>query len=258
MSDYQFIKTWDADGAAWISINRPPLNVLDIPTIEELNNALLAVKARELEVRALVITAEGDKAFSAGVDVADHTEDKVEYMIEVFHQLFRNLDTLEIPTIAAVKGAALGGGSELAIFCDMIVASDRLKIGQPEIKVGVFPPLAVVMLPRLIPEKRAFELIAGGEVIRAEEALALGLVNKVVPTASFDEEFATFLRVFTTLSGTVLRSTKKALRAARGLSFGDALNQAERIYLDELMITDDAKEGLAAFMDKRAPQWKHT
>lgn len=258
MSEYQFIKTWDAEGAAWISINRPPLNVLDIPTIEELNNALLAVKARELEVRALVITAEGDKAFSAGVDVADHTEDKVEYMIEVFHQLFRNLDTLEIPTIAAVKGAALGGGSELAIFCDMIVASDRLKIGQPEIKVGVFPPLAAVMLPRLVPEKRAFELIVGGEVIRADEALALGLVNKVVPTASFDEEFATFLRVFTTLSGTVLRSTKKAIRAARGLSFGDALNRVERIYLDELMVTDDAKEGLAAFMDKRAPQWKHT
>ena len=254
--DYKFIKTWDADGAAWISINRPPLNVLDIPTMEELNDALTVVKARELEVRALVITAEGDKAFSAGVDVADHTEDKVEYMIEVFHQIFYNLAQLQIPTIAAVKGAALGGGCELAIFCDMIVASERLKIGQPEVKVGVFPPLAVVMIPRLVPEKRAFELIVGGEVIRADEALAIGLVNKIVPAASFDEEFGKFLRTFTTLSGAVLRSTKKAIHAARGLRFGDALHKVERIYLDELMVTDDAREGLTAFLEKRAPEWK--
>lgn len=257
MSDYKFIKTWDADGAAWISVNRPPLNVLDIATMIELNQALTAVKAREGEVRALVITAEGEKAFSAGVDVGDHTPDKVDRMIEVFHEIFRNLDRLEIPTIAAVKGAALGGGCELAIFCDMIVAADTLKIGQPEIKVGVFPPLAAVALPYLIPEKRAFELIAGGEVIRAQEALALGLVNRVVPLASFDEEFGKFLRVFTTLSGAVLRSTKKAIRAARGQSFPEALARVERIYLGELMPTEDAQEGLAAFLEKRAPVWRH-
>ena len=112
------------------------------------------------------------------------------------------------------------------------------------------------MLPRLVPEKRAFELITGGEVIRADEALAIGLVNKIVPAASFDEEFGTFLRVFTSLSGVVLRSTKKAIRAARGLPFGDALNKVEQIYLNELMVTDDAKEGLKAFLDKRAPEWK--
>ncbi|MEW6490906.1 MAG: enoyl-CoA hydratase-related protein [Thermodesulfobacteriota bacterium] len=258
MSDYKFIKTWDADGAAWISVNRPPLNVLDISTMIELNQALTAVKAREGEVRALVITAEGEKAFSAGVDVGDHTPDKVDRMIEVFHEIFRNLDRLEIPTIAAVRGAALGGGCELAIFCDMIVAADTLKIGQPEIKVGVFPPLAAVALPYLIPEKRAFELIAGGEVIRAQEALALGLVNRVVPLASFDEEFGKFLRVFTTLSGSVLRATKKAIRAARGQSFPEALARVERIYLGELMPTEDAQEGLAAFLEKRAPVWRHS
>lgn len=257
MSNYKFLKTWDADGAAWISINRPPLNVLDIPTMEELNAALAAVKARELEVRALVITAEGEKAFSAGVDVGDHTPDKVGRMIEVFHEIFHHLDRLEIPTVAAVKGAALGGGCELAIFCDLVVASDTLKIGQPEIKVGVFPPLAAVVLPYLIPEKRAFELIAGGEVIRAAEAHALGLVNKVVPLASFDEEFGKFLRVFTTLSGPVLRSTKKAIRAARGQAFPQALARVERIYLDELMVTQDAQEGLAAFLQKRPPVWKN-
>ncbi len=257
MSDYKFIKTWDAEGAAWISINRPPYNVLDIPTMEELNDALAAVKARELEVRALVVTAEGDKAFSAGVDVADHTPDKVEKMVEVFHEIFHHLDALEIPTLAAVKGAALGGGCELAIFCDMIVAADNMKIGQPEVKVGVFPPLAAVVLPRLIPDKRAFELIVGGETIRADEALRLGLVNKVVPLDAFDEEFGKFLRVFTTLSGPVLRATKKAIRTAKGLPFADALSRVEQVYLHDLMTTEDAKEGLQAFLEKRRPEWKH-
>ncbi len=257
MSDYQFLKTWDADGAAWISINRPPLNVLDIPTMEELDAALRAVKARELEVRAVVITAEGEKAFSAGVDVADHTEDKVGRMIEVFHSIFHAINGLEVPVVGAVKGGALGGGCELAIACDMIVAADNLKIGQPEIKVGVFPPVAAVLLPYLVPEKRAFELLCGGEVIRAQEALALGLVNRVVPLAAFDEEFGKFLRIFTTLSGPVLRATKKAIRAARGQAFPQALARVERIYLDELMTTEDAHEGLSAFLAKRAPQWKN-
>ena len=117
MSDYQFLKTWDADGAAWISINRPPLNVLDIPTMEELDAALRAVKARELEVRAVVITAEGEKAFSAGVDVADHTEDKVGRMIEVFHSIFHAINGLEVPVVGAVKGEASLLGTHPSMDC---------------------------------------------------------------------------------------------------------------------------------------------
>lgn len=255
MSDYQFIKTWEADGVAYISTNRPPLNVLDIPTMQEINVALKAVKAKEASLKALVITAEGPKAFSAGVDVADHTEDKMDMMIGVFHDIFRNMDSLLLPTIGAVRGAALGGGCELALFCDMIVADDRLKIGQPEVKVGVFPPIAAVMLPRLIPEKKAFELIVGGEVIKADEAKALGLVNHVFPAAEFDAEFAKFLKVFTSLSASVMKETKKAILAAKGLPFNDALSKVEKLYLGDLMTTKDAKEGLAAFMEKRAPVW---
>ncbi|MBI5018459.1 MAG: enoyl-CoA hydratase/isomerase family protein [Deltaproteobacteria bacterium] len=257
MAEYQYLKVRDADGAAWISINRPPLNVLDIPTMEELNDALSKVKARESALCTLVLTAEGDKAFSAGVEVADHTPDKVDRMIEVFHQIFRHLDTLEIPTIASVKGAALGGGCEVALFCDMIVAAENLKIGQPEIKLGVFPPLAVVMLPRMVPEKRAFELLCGGEVIRAPEAVSLGLVNKVIPLASFAEEFGKFLATFTSLSGASLRATKRAIRAAKGLSFGDALARVERLYLHDLMPTEDAREGLTAFLEKRPAVWQN-
>lgn len=257
MADYKFIKAWDADGVAWISINRPPLNVLDIPTMEEMNRALVEVRQRETQFRVLVITAEGDKAFSAGVDVADHTPDKVDRMTELFHGIFRNLESLEIPTIAAAKGAALGGGGELAIGCDMCVAADNLKIGQPEIKVGVFPPVAAVILPRVIPPKRAYELVLGGEAIRAEEAKALGLVNRVVPLASFDEELKKFLAMFTTLSGSVLRATKRALVAGKLGTFNEALDRVEKVYLKELMPLADATEGLTAFLEKRPAVWKH-
>lgn len=255
MSEYKFLKVWAADGAAWISINRPPLNVLDIPTMAELNVALKAVKADEAKYKALVITAEGEKAFSAGVDVADHTEDKMDSMIGTFHDIFHNLDQLEIPVIAAAKGAALGGGCELAIYCDVIVAADNLKIGQPEIQVGVFPPVAAVVLPRVIPEKKAFELLMGGGIVRAEEAKALGLVNHVYPLAEFDASFAKFLKTFTNLSGSVMRMTKRAIRMAKGLPFPEALGKVEKLYLGEMMATKDAKEGLAAFLEKRAPKW---
>lgn len=257
MGDYNFIKSWRQDGIGFISINRPPFNVLDIPTMEELNEAIVAAKADELALQALVITGEGERAFSAGVDVADHTEEKMEHMLEVFHELFRNLDQLEIPVIAAVKGAALGGGCELALYCDMIIAADNLKIGQPEIKVGVFPPVAAVMLPRSVPEKLAFELLVTGEALRAERAKECGLVNCVHPLPEFDDSFAAFLTNLRSLSGAVLRMTKRAIRKARGLPFPEALHKVEELYLGELMETEDAKEGLAAFMEKRAPVWKH-
>lgn len=257
MSTFQFISTSRQGGVARIDIARPPLNVLDIPTMEEFNVALDAVLADQADLQVLVIGAQGEKAFSAGVDVADHTPEKMDRMIGAFHGIFLRLDKMQIPVIAAVKGAALGGGCELALFCDMIVASDTLKIGQPEIKVGVFPPVAAVVLPRVIPEKKAFELLVGGEVIRADEAKACGLVNQVFPLAEFDASFEKFLKIFTSLSGSVMKETKKAIRAAKGLSFPDALHKVEGLYLNDMMKTADAKEGLAAFLEKRAPVWTH-
>ncbi|MBI5446757.1 MAG: enoyl-CoA hydratase/isomerase family protein [Deltaproteobacteria bacterium] len=255
MGRYTSIKAWTDCGAAWIRIDRPPMNVLNIETIEEMNDAISAVKDQEKRIRALVIASEGEKAFSAGVDVADHTPDKVEKMLKVFHELFWRLEELEVPTVAAVRGAALGGGCELALCCDMVVVADNAKLGQPECKVGVFPTLATVILPRLIANKRAFELLISGDVIGAKEAHALGLVNQVVPLTAFEEGFQAFLRRITTLSGPVLRTLKRAIRKAEVLPVREALNQVEEVYLKELMQTRDAQEGLRAFMEKRAPVW---
>ena len=256
MTDFTHITYGVEKGLARLTINRAPFNVLDIATMEEMNLALDEAKAAT-DIKLLVITGAGEKAFSAGVEVADHTPDKVERMIEVFHGIFRRLQQLPIPTLAAVNGAALGGGMEVAIACDLVVAAAGAKFGQPEIKLAVFPPVAAVLLPRLVSPARAMELLLGGENLLAEEALRIGLVNRVFARESFAADLAAYVAPYLSLSRAALASTLKAIRAASGKPFGEALEAAERIYLKELMATEDAKEGLNAFIEKRKPVWKN-
>jgi cyclohexa-1,5-dienecarbonyl-CoA hydratase len=251
--DYQHISFEVASGVARLAFKRPPLNVLNIAMMREINSAL--DRFDQATAKVLVIAAEG-KAFSAGVDVAEHTADKVGEMIETFHGIFRRLDHLDTPTLAIVQGAALGGGCEVALFCDMVLASDKAKFGQPEIKVGVLPPIAAVMLPRLVPNKKALELLLIGDTIDAAEAYRLGLVNQVVPVDQLQAAASEMIGKLTSLSGVVLRMTRRAARLGGQGAFGEALNQVESLYLSELMKTHDANEGLTAFLEKRPPVWK--
>jgi cyclohexa-1,5-dienecarbonyl-CoA hydratase len=177
-------------------------------------------------------------------------------MIEVFHGMFRRIERLDVPTLAIVQGAALGGGCEVALFCDMVLASDKAKFGQPEIKVGVFAPIAAAMLPRLVPNKKALELLLIGDTIDAAEAYRLGLVNKVVPPDQLQAAAGEMIGKLTSLSGVVLQMTRRAARLGGQGAFGEALNQVESLYLSELMKTHDANEGLTAFLEKRPPVWK--
>lgn len=251
---YQYLKVKSTDGAATITLNRPPLNVMNIPMMEELVSALEWAIAEPGGI--IVLDAEG-KAFSAGVDVADHTADKVENMIEVFDRVFLTMAGTDKCIVALVNGAALGGGCELALFCDLVVASDRAKFGQPEIAVGVFPPVACYLLPRMTSWPRALELLLSGEVISAGKAEQLGLVSRVLPADTFAGEAAGYLGKFTAQSPVVVAMTKKAARA--GLlhgEFREGISAIDRIYLGELMKTEDAQEGLSAFMEKRKPAWK--
>ena len=256
MTDYRTLELAREDGLARITLALPPHNILNIPAMEELNTAIDSVAA-DGSVRVLLLTGAGEKAFSAGVEVGDHTADKVDRMVEVFHGIFRRLERLDVPTVAALNGVALGGGCELALACDMIVAAEHAKIGQPEIRLGVFPPVAAVLLPRLVPPARAMELLLGGGTLTAAEALAVGLVNRVLPREVFAAQVGAFVEPFLRLSGAALKTTKRAVRAAAGRGFDEALAAAEHIYLDELMKTADAHEGLASFMEKRAPVWTH-
>jgi cyclohexa-1,5-dienecarbonyl-CoA hydratase len=251
---FRHIQTELKEGVATLTLNRPPLNVLNIEMMEEVNTffeSLLTEKALKL----LVIQAAG-KAFSAGVDVGEHLGDLVYKMIEVFHRMFRLMDALKVPSIAVVNGSALGGGCELAVYCDMVMATERAKFGQPEIQVGVFPPIAALAFPRMMGRKKALELILSGDVISAQEALALGMINKIVPEGSLAEEAKGFIEKFKKLSGIVLKLTKEATLAGLNDDMDRGLKVIEKIYLDRLMKTHDAIEGLKAFLDKRKPAWK--
>jgi len=241
------------DGVARVTLNRPPLNILNIATIVELHGAIERVASQDVKV--LVIGHQG-KAFSAGVAIEDHTPDKVPEMLEKFHGLFRLLQSMAVPSVALVDGMALGGGCELAVFCDMAIASERATFGQPEIKVGVFPPVAAVLFPHLVGRNRALELLLTGKTIDAAEAKAIGLINQVYPVDGFREKAEEFVQSLASLSAPVLKLAKRAVDQSLYSGVVEGIAAAERLYLGELMRTEDAHEGLAAFLEKRKPEWK--
>lgn len=253
-STYEFLHLTIADGVATITLDRPPLNVLTIAMNRELEDALERV-THDQRLKAVVLRAEG-KVFCAGVDVADHTPERVDEMIRGFGRLFTRLRMSPAPTIAVVHGAALGGGTELAIGCDLILAGASAHFGQPEIKLGVFPPIAAACFPRLIGYQQAARLILTGESISADEALRLGLVTEVVPDAELTARLDSLLRQLRGLSAAALRLAKRALLAGAAGEGADTLDAIERLYLTDLMATTDAREGIQSFMEKRQPVWR--
>lgn len=255
MGEFSFIRYVDDGDVARITLARPPLNILTIGMMEELNAALERA-AGHPSLKALLFAAEG-KAFSAGVAVEDHLGDRVKPMLDTFHRIFRRLRDLDCVTVAAVQGAALGGGAELATFCDLSIASEDATFGQPEIKVGVFPPIAALHYPTRIGPQRALQLLLSGELLSAADALRIGLVDRVVARDKLAETVEAELARFTAHSAVVLRLTKRAVRDSLGLGFDRGLSALENLYHEELMATEDAVEGLRAFVEKRKPVWKN-
>lgn len=252
---YEHIQVDLKDGLGTITLNRPPVNIFNIAMMNEINSALEAWEGMK-DLKVILFQAEG-KCFSAGVDVGEHMGDLAPKMIEAFHRIFRILDRLGTTTVASVYGSCLGGGCELAIFCDFVVASESMKLGQPEIQVGVFPPIAAQLMPRIIGRKAASELILSGRIINAEEALQMGLINRVVKEEDLEKETQAFIKPYLKLSAEVLRLAKKAITAGLMDDLEPSLQAIEDIYLKELMETHDAQEGLNAFMEKRKPTWKN-
>jgi len=253
---YENIRLSIDDRVARITLVRPPLNILNIAMMREIGRALAELSAQDLV--AIVFEAEKDaRAFSAGVAVEDHTQDTVYQMLDTFHAIFRQLEQLAKPTIAVVDGPALGGGCELVAGCDIVIASNRAKFGQPEIKLGVFPPVAAILLPIVIGEKKARELIFTGEIIDAVEAGRLGLCNHVVPVTHLEQKLTEVLAKLRDLSSAALEYTRRAMDIGRGGTIDKALKELENIYLHELMRSADANEGIKAFMEKRKPVWRN-
>jgi cyclohexa-1,5-dienecarbonyl-CoA hydratase len=237
---------------ACITLDRPPLNILDISMMQ----ALDAVLERALpQCDFVIFQGAGPKAFSAGAEVADHTPERVEKMLSAFHAVFRRLAAADCLKIAAVHGYCLGGGMELATFCDFVLATESAQFGQPEIKLGCFPPVAMVTLPHLIGIRAATHLILTGKQIGAAEALRLSLVTRVVPDAELPVALESLLEELRSLSPRVLQLTHRTLGRLHFADFAEQLKEAERVYLTELIKTHDVQEGVLAFLEKRAPVW---
>jgi cyclohexa-1,5-dienecarbonyl-CoA hydratase len=237
----------------WITLDRPPLNVFDIPMMRALSAALVQGLK---ETDFLVFDAAGKKGFSAGAEVRDHTPDRIVEMLGAFHSVFRQLWRADCVTSAAVQGHCLGGGCELATFCDFVIATELATFGQPEIKLGCFPPVAIATFPHLIGPRAALDLILTGRTILSREALDLGLITRVVPEGELASAVKLFLSELRKLSPAVLRLTHRTLWRASGFDFDEVLNQVEEMYLNQLMKTEDASEGIRAFLEKRAPVWQ--
>jgi cyclohexa-1,5-dienecarbonyl-CoA hydratase len=238
---------------ARIAMHHAPLNVIDISLMEELAQTLAEIESRA-DVSTLVLSGEG-KAFSVGVDVAAHTPDKVQEMLARFHAVVRALIATKKVTIAAVHGHCLGGGAELAMVCDVVYTTHSAQWGFPEIKLGCYPPVACTALAALVGQKRASELILTGRSISGKEAAEIGLANHAVPEGKLAAAVEECLADLRKLSPATLALTKKAIYAWDSMHFDKGLARAEKTYLEDLMTTADAQEGIRAFIEKREPRW---
>jgi cyclohexa-1,5-dienecarbonyl-CoA hydratase len=239
---------------ARVILANPPVNVIDTEMMDELHTAL-----RELEQRrdiVGVVFGGSDRAFSAGVDIAAHLPENVEPTVRKFSTLIRAIMTSPKITIATVRGTCLGGGAELASVCDLVFTSDSANWGFPEISLGCFPPVACAILSEIIGPKHASELILTGRQMSGEDAMRVGLANEALPEDELAEIVDDTCDRLSQLSASSLKLAKKALRSWDMEQFDRALADAEEIYFSELMRTEDAVEGVKAFLEKRTPKWK--
>jgi len=249
----QRIVTKLAPPQAGITLANPPLNVINIPAMEELLQCLNEIEGHS-EISTILIAGEG-KAFSAGVDVAAHTPDKVEQMLQKFHAVIRALIATKKVTVAQVHGLCLGGGAELAMVCDIVVTTDSAQWGFPEIKLGCYPPVACTALAALVGQKRAAEMILTGRTINGREAAGIGLATRAVSDDELPSATNECIGRLLKLSPASLAIAKKASYAWDSMHFDKGLARAEKIYLEDLIKTSDAQEGIRAFMEKREPKW---
>lgn len=239
-----------------IRIDHPPLNVLDLGHLRELREVLDAVSGDEA-TSLIIIRGAGNRAFSAGVDVKDHTREQVPAMLDLVHGIIRKLLSVRQPTVAVVDGFCFGGGCELATSCDLVLASEESVFATPEIMVGCYPPVALARFSSQIGYHRAVEMILTGRRYSAREAEGMSLVNRAVPREQLDEALAELQAGLLEKSQAVLRITLKGLREVALKEFAAALERSEEIYLNQLLQTEDVEEGVSAFVAKRKPVWRH-
>jgi cyclohexa-1,5-dienecarbonyl-CoA hydratase len=253
--EFQFIRFRIASGVARMTMNRPDHNLLNENMLRELADGISFVGDRG-DVKLIVLDS-ALRVFCGGIDIGEYTSERVFQMVDAFHSVFAGILETSKPVLAVVNGPAIGGGAELAAFGDLVVATPRARFAQPEITIGIFPPLASTILPYLVGPKIAMELVLLGDPITAERARELGLVNRLVPEAQLEATVAELIERITGHSGPVLTIAKKAILGGMGLSLRDGLKNSRNIFLNELYRLEDSQEGLRALVEKRKPNWKN-
>ncbi len=256
MTAYEYLKVKKSNDIARITFDRPKHNILNIDMMAEFNTELDLLRT-DNSLKCVVIRGEGP-SWCAGVEVADHKPETAPDMIAAFNGIFKRIEKIQVPVIAAVHGACLGGGMEVAIACDIVVAAKSATFGQPEIKLGFFPPYAAVRLPQLVGPARAIEVCTTGKRYSAEEAQQMGFVAYVAEDDKFTETVDQLISEIRTSSPLIIRLNKRAVKKHLGLSFTDALEGVSDLFLNELMKTEDTLEGIRSFEEKRRPEWKNS
>ena len=256
MSEAKHLKLAKQDGVARITLSRAKHNVLNIEMMRELISVLEDLSG-DTTLKCIVLLGEG-RSWCAGVDVGEHKPETADEMIATFNRIFETVDGLEIPIIAAVHGAALGGGMELAIACDSIIAAKSANFGQPEIKLGFLPPYAAVRLPILIGPAKTVEICTTGKIYSAHEACKMGFVGTVVEDDAFAEAVEKLVNEISACSPLIIRLNKRAVKEHLGKTFSAALQGVSDLFLNTLMKTEDTLEGIASFYEKRKPEWKNS
>ncbi|MCG8634920.1 MAG: enoyl-CoA hydratase/isomerase family protein [Desulfobacterales bacterium] len=255
MTELKFHKLTKENGIARVLLNRPDHNVFNIDMMEELTG-LLSTLNEDADLKCVVLGAEG-KSFCAGVEVADHKPELAPEMMRVFNALLKQIHALAVPSVAAVQGACLGGGMEVVVACDMIVASKKAIFGQPEIKLGFLPPYAAVRLPHLVGPAKAVEICTTGRRYSAKDARRMGLVSDLLDADEFEQGVDKVVKELTHASPLIIRLNKQAVTRHLGMDIDSAMESVTTMFLDELMTTEDTCEGIASFEEKRRPQWKN-
>src|SRR5262245_59116404 len=252
---YQFLEIEEAGEVATLTLKRPPANQLNIEMVEEMNDALSRLRpSRLLEV---LIIRGSEHVFSDGFDLNDLGTARTQRLIQVYMRLFESLRMMDVIEIAAVQGRALGAGFEVALGCNLLVASEDSSFALPETSMGLFPPIATAILPRVAPRRKAMEWILTGNQISAAELHHHGIINRLLPNADFDAQLAKFAAEITSKSGPVLAMAKRAQFEAYYSTFPEAMSRAQSIFLRELMELEDAREGVRARQEQREPVWKN-
>ena len=252
---FHHVKLHVDNSVARMTLNRPEHNLLNEEMLREIADGIN--HAGGIEDVKLIVLDSSCKVFCGGIDIGEYTPERVFQMLDAFHAAFASMLEVGKPVICVVNGPAIGGGAELAVFGDLVIATPKARFAQPEISIGVFPPLASTILPFLVGPKIALEMVLTGEPVTAERALELGMINRLVPEAQLEQAVNDLVGRISAQSSPVLAMAKKAILSGMGMSLREGLKNSMNIFLNELYRLEDAQEGLRALVEKRKPNWKN-